>query len=311
MCWRPIAEELLVDFFTVDAAVDGLAYLRVQVGLVRLIEAVLELFGQAWPRFFGVLDAADNERNLDGGQFALQHGQSGVLCVNVQLPADLADVNLIGLELGQTRGFLGNQDVFHLFEERRTAIVVRVTRVDEVDVDGALLKDPRAHADGLFLQLLDALGFVLSLGIHEQVSLLGGSEEVHEGARGIEVKLHGIVVDRDDVGKQFLFGVAEQAAEEPGVSGDRVFPNDELSAYRNVVGGEPTPVAVEVHVVPEEEGPLGPIRVGFPTGCEARNQRAIETVGVHQRVGEGPHLGIGGGGRPEPATCQLLDWEGC
>jgi hypothetical protein len=32
---------------------------------------------------------------------------------------------------------------------------------------------------------------------------------------------------------------------------------------------------------------------------------------VHQRVGEGPHLGIGGGGRPEPATCQLLDWEGC
>ena len=50
-------------------------------------------------------------------QLALEHFQAGALRVDVQLAADLADLHLPGLELGQASGFLRDQDVLHLLKE--------------------------------------------------------------------------------------------------------------------------------------------------------------------------------------------------
>ena len=276
------------------------------MGFVGLVEAILELFGLARAGFFGVVNPADDERDLNGRQFALQHLESRSLGVHVQLTADFAYLDLLGLELSQSGGFLGNEDVFHLLEERRAAVVVRVPRVQEIDVNRPFFKDPRPYAGRLFLQPLDALGFVLGLGIDEQVALLGGGEEVNQGVGRIQVELDRIVVHRDDVGQQFFLGVAEQAAEQPGIRGDGVIPDDESGADRHVVSGELAPFTMEFHVVTQEEGPLCAVLVGFPAGRQAGHQGAVKPVGVHQRIGEGPDLGVRRRGGPKPRAGQLL-----
>ena len=85
------AEELLVDFVTVDSPVDGFPDPGVEVRLFGPPEATLAAVG-AGAGFFGVIHAADDEGALDGGQFALQYGEAVPLGVGVQLAANLTDI---------------------------------------------------------------------------------------------------------------------------------------------------------------------------------------------------------------------------
>ena len=76
------AEELLVDFVTVDSPVDGFQAPGVEVRLLGPREATLAAVG-AGAGFLGVIHAADDEGDLDGAHFALQYGEVvplGVAC---------------------------------------------------------------------------------------------------------------------------------------------------------------------------------------------------------------------------------------
>ena len=55
-------------------------------------------------------------------------------------------------------------------------------------------------------------------------------------------------------------------------------------------GGERPPTPLEFNVVPQVEGPLSAVLVGFPGGGEPGDQGSVEAVGMHQGVGKGAHL---------------------
>ena len=99
----------------------------------------------------------------------------------MQLAANLTDLNLTGGQLGQAGGFFRNQDVFHLGEEGRAAPVVFHTGIQQVDVQGAGFELLGANAGRQGVVARDPLCVVLSLGVHEQVALLGRGREVHQG----------------------------------------------------------------------------------------------------------------------------------
>ena len=59
-----------------------------------------------------------------------------------------------------------------------------------------------------------------------------------------------MVVQRHDVVERLILGQAEEAAEQAGVGGDGVLPDDEGRAVRDVVCGERPPTPLEFNVVP-------------------------------------------------------------
>ena len=86
--------------------------------------------------------------------------------------------------------------------------------IQQVDVKGAGFELPGANASRQGVVARDPFGVVLSLGVHEQVALLGRGKEVHQGVGRQQVELDGVVVQRHDVVEQLILGLAGEAAEQ-------------------------------------------------------------------------------------------------
>ena len=279
--------------------------------LVRLVEAVLKAFLRAGAGFLRVVHAADDKGHLDRRQLALQHRQPGCLGVRMQLPADFANLHLPGSQLRQARSLLGNQHILHFLPEGGTAVVVGVARVEDAHINGAALKLPGAHAGRVFVGRnasivgVAAGRIVLRLGVHKHIALLRPCKEVHQRIGRFQVELHRSVIQRFDVGQQLRLVLAEQPAEQAGVGGDGVLADDERRAVRHIVRREQRTV-VELNIVAQLESPHRAVLIGFPAGGQARHQRAVKAVGMHQRVGERTNLRVGRSSGSQPAAHQLL-----
>ena len=305
------AKKLLVDFIPVNRPVNGLPDPRIQVGFPFPIEAVLKPFLFAGPGFLRVVHPADDKRHLNGRQLALQHLQISAFRIQMQLPADFPDLHLPGGQLRQPGGFLRDQHILHLRPEGRTPVVVGVAGVQQVDINRAPLKLPGPHADRILVGRnprivgVPTSGIVLRFGVHKHIALLGAGEKVHQRIGRLQIELDGGVIQRHNVGQQLRLVLPKQPAKQPGVRSNRILPHNQRGAVRHILRGKGRAI-VESNIIPQVKSPLRAVLVGLPPGRNARNQRAVKAVGMHQRVGKGPHLRVCRSGRPQPAAHQLL-----
>ena len=296
------AEQFLVDLLTVDGPVDGLPDPYVQVG-VRWVVVGAERG----------IDAAHDEGNLDGGQFAFDDYHAAIFGLGVKVAVDLGNLHLVGEQVGQTGGRLGGIDLFQLRPEWSLTPVFFDAGVEDVAAHAQLpaLELPGAIAGGLVDVALFALGVPLVLAVDEKVALLGRHYKVHGRFRAQQIELHGVVVHDADILKEFIRRLAEQPAEQAGIGGDGFFADNQGCGMGDVMGSEFAPIAVEGDLLPEAKYPLGSVGLGqLPFGGQPGLQRTVEAVGMHQWVSEGTHLGVGRGGGAQPTAHQLLNRRG-